>query len=363
MSGIMPTLGALLMGDRFYALLALAVVVGWLASLGAVSLFRLALTSPSASATTAWLLIGGPATGIGVWATDLIVVEAYIPDLPIRYHPVLVAFALVAAIVVMTAGLWVAAKSSAFWCAPVGGAILGASVAAMHYLGVWSLELPGRVTLSIGWVAVSVALSLFFGTAALTIAVLRADRRGLFAATTLLALGVVAHQFVAMAAVAIISDPTRPIAAFAVSHLSLAFGTAGAAIAMLLFCFAGAFADRSHQEMISEQNILHKDALGIMAQGLCMFDAHARLVFWNNRFAEMYGVQGKLQVGFTLREVLQQRIVAGTLGEDPDEYARRANTAAQAGVPFRHIFELPDGRMISVANQARPTGGWVSTPE
>src|ERR1700726_1447789 len=136
MSGIIPTLGALLTGDHFYALLALAVVVGWLASLGAVSLFRLALTSPSACAT-AWLLIGGPATGIGVWATDLIVVEAYIPDLPIRYHLVLVAFALVAAIAVMTAGLWVAAKKPALWCAPVGGAILGAGVAAMHYLGVW----------------------------------------------------------------------------------------------------------------------------------------------------------------------------------------------------------------------------------
>jgi diguanylate cyclase (GGDEF)-like protein/PAS domain S-box-containing protein len=362
MSGIMPTLEALLTGDRFYALLALAVVVGWFASLGAVSLFRLALTSPSASAT-AWLLIGGPATGIGVWATDLIVVEAYIQDLPIRYHPVLVAFALVAATAVMTAGLWVAAKRSAFWCAPVGGAILGAGVTAMHYLGVWSLELPGHVTLSIGWVAASVALSLFFAIAALTIAVLRADRRGLFAATTLLALGVVTHQFVGIAAVAIVSEPTRTIAAFSVSHLSLAFGTAGAAITMLLFCFAGAFADRSHQEMIGEQNLLHNDALGIMAQGLCMFDADGRLVFWNDRFAEMYAIQGKLRVGFTLREILQQRIEAGTLGEDPDEFARRANGAALEGVPFRHIFELPDGRKVSVANQARPTGGWVSTHE
>jgi diguanylate cyclase (GGDEF)-like protein/PAS domain S-box-containing protein len=362
MSAITPTLGALLTGDHFYALLALAVVVGWLASLGAVSLFRLALTSPSASAA-AWLLIGRPAIGIGVWATDLIVVAAYIPDLPIRYQPVLVAFALVAAIAVMTAGLWVAAKRSAFWCAPVGGAILGAGVAAMHYLGVWSLELPGRVTLSIGWVAASVALSLFFGTAALTIAALRADRRGLFAATTLLALGVIAHQLVAMTAVTIVSDPTRTIDAFSVSHLSLAFGTAGAAITMLLICFAGAFADRSHQEMIGEQNLLHNDALGVMAQGLCMFNADGRLVFWNDSFAEMYAIQGKLRVGFTLREILQRRIEAGTLGEDPDEYARRANCAALDGVPFRHIFELPDGRKISVANQARPTGGWVSTHE
>src|SRR5579864_5928546 len=115
MSGIMPTVGTLLTGDHFYALLALAVVVCWLASLGSVSLFRLAMTSQSAIAT-AWLLIVGLSTGNGVWATDLIFVEAYIPNLPIRYHPVLVAFALVAAIAVMTAGLWVAAKRSAFWC-------------------------------------------------------------------------------------------------------------------------------------------------------------------------------------------------------------------------------------------------------
>ena len=362
MSVILPTILAVLTGEQFYVLLALAAMVGWLGSLGTIGLFRLARNAPVPSAT-AWLLIGGSSTGIAVWATDLIVTLASIPDLPIRYHPARIALALAAAIAVMTAGLWVAAKGTAFWRAPVGGAILGAGVAAMHYLGVWSLELPGRVTLSVGWVAASVALSLFFGTAALTIAVLRADRRGLFAATTLLALGVVAHQLVAMTAVTIVSDPTRTIAAFAVSHLSLAFGTAGAAIAMLLFCFAGAFADRSHREMTGERNLLLNDALRTMAQGLCMFDGGGRLAFWNNRFAEMYGVQGKLQVGFTLREVLQQRIVAGTLGEDPDEYARRANTAAQAGVPFRHIFELPDGRKISVANQARPTGGWVSTHE
>src|SRR3984957_6643971 len=362
MSVILPTILAVLTGEQFYVLVALAAMVGWLGSLGTIGLFRLARNAPAASAT-AWLLIGGPSTGIAGWATDLIVTLASIPDLPIRYHPARIALALAAAIAVMTAGLWVAAKGTAFWRAPVGGAILGASVAAMHYLGVGALELPGRVTLSVGLDTAAVALSLIFAIAALTTAVLRADRRGLFAATTLLAVGVVAHQFVAMAAVAIVSDPTRTIAAFAVSPLSLAFGTAGAAIAMLLFCFAGAFADRSHQEMISEQNILHNDALGIMAQGLCMFDAHARLVFWNDRFAKMYAIQGKLRIGFTLREILQHRIEAGTLGEDPDEYARRANSAALDGVPFRHIFELPDGRKISVANQARPTGGWVSTHE
>jgi diguanylate cyclase (GGDEF)-like protein/PAS domain S-box-containing protein len=358
----MSTILAVLTGNHFYALLALAAGVGWLASLGVVGLFRLARASPGASAT-AWLFIGGIATGIGVWATDLIVVLACIPDLPIRYHPALVAFALTAAIAVLTTGLWVAGKGTAFWRAPVGGAILGAGVAAMHYLGMWSLELSGRATLSAGLVTASVALSLFFAIAALTTATLRADRRGLFAATTLLALGIVAQQLVAMAALAIVPDPTRTIAVFSVSHLSLAFGTAGAAITMLLVCFAGAFANRSYEEITGKQNLLHNDALRTMAQGLCMFDADGRLVFWNDRFAEMYAVQGKLRVGLTLREALQKRIEAGTLAEDADEYARRASDAALDGEPFRHIFELADGRKISVINEARPAGGWVSTHE
>jgi diguanylate cyclase (GGDEF)-like protein/PAS domain S-box-containing protein len=357
----MPTIAAL-PTEHFYALVALAAVVGWLASLAAIGLFRLARTSPDASAT-AWILIGGPMTGIGVLATDLIVVLAYIPDLPVRYHPAIIAFSLVTAITLMTAGFWLAAKGTATWRAPVGGAILGAGIAAMHYLGMWALELPGRVTLSVEMVAASVALSLLFGVAALTIAVMRNDSRGLFAAATVFAVGVVAHQYVAMAGVQIVPDPTRIISAIAVSHVSLAFGTAGAAIATLLFCLAGAFADNSHQEKIGEQNLLLNDAIGVMAQGLCMFDADGRLVLWNQRFAEMYAVVGRLRVGFTLRDILEQRLLVGTLAEDATEYAHRAHTAARAGKAFKHVFQLADGRAISVSNEARPTGGWVSTHE
>lgn len=122
-------------------------------------------------------------------------------------------------------------------------------------------------------------------------------------------------------------------------------------------------ADGSAQENLRKQNMLLDGALSYMSQGLCMFDAAGRLVFWNPRFAEIYAVQGKLRVGFTLRDILEQRLKAGTLAEDPDAYDRRAKAAVQQGKTFRHIFELPDGRKIAVANEARPEGGWVSTHE
>ena len=109
------------------------------------------------------------------------------------------------------------------------------------------------------------------------------------------------------------------------------------------------------------QEELRDAALSYMTQGLCMFDAPGRLVFWNKRFAEIYRVEGRLRIGFTLRDILRERIAVGTLAEDPDEYARRATAAAKAGKKFTHVFELSDGRKIAVNNEPRPSGGWVST--
>src|SRR6202521_5037076 len=105
------------------------------------------------------------------------------------------------------------------------------------------------------------------------------------------------------------------------------------------------------------------EALRHMSQGLCMFDAAGRLVLWNRRFTEMYAIEGRVRLGFTLLDLLKQRIEVGTLAEDPVAYAQRAQAAAKAGATFKHIFELPDGRRIAVSNEPRPTGGWVSTHE
>jgi PAS domain S-box-containing protein len=125
----------------------------------------------------------------------------------------------------------------------------------------------------------------------------------------------------------------------------------------------GNFMDGSLQEKFQEQNQLLDGALSYMSQGLCMFDAAGRLVLWNKRFAEIYKVQDRLRLGFTLRDILQQRLEAGTLNEDPDAFARRVKAAAQTGQTFKHTFELPDGRKIAVTNGPRPSGGWVSTHE
>jgi methyl-accepting chemotaxis protein len=111
------------------------------------------------------------------------------------------------------------------------------------------------------------------------------------------------------------------------------------------------------------QGDLRDAALSYMTQGLCMFDGRARLVFWNKRFADIYRIEGRLRIGFSLRDILRERLAAGTLAEDPDEFARRAEAAAKAGKKFTHVFARSDGRKFAVNNEPRPGGGWVSTHE
>ncbi|MCF8476713.1 MAG: PAS domain S-box protein [Pseudolabrys sp.] len=121
--------------------------------------------------------------------------------------------------------------------------------------------------------------------------------------------------------------------------------------------------DNAASNKSAEQNLLLNEALGNMTHGFCLFDADNRLQLWNNRFADMYRLQGKLRVGQTLSEILQLRKDAGTLVENAEEYTRRVTQAVRKGETFRHSFKLQDGRTISLSNEARKTGGWISTHE
>ena len=132
-----------LTGEHDLRLVALAGLICFFASCAAVSLLRRAVAAHG-RARTIWIATAGAATGCGIWATHFIAMLAYDPGVIVGYGVVLTIFSLVAAIVVTSAGLALAVGGRARWSAPTGGAIVGAGVACMHYLGMSALELPGR---------------------------------------------------------------------------------------------------------------------------------------------------------------------------------------------------------------------------
>jgi NO-binding membrane sensor protein with MHYT domain len=198
-----------LASEHDWRLVLLAGAVCFAASLVAISIFHRAVAS-QARTRLIWIVIAGGAIGYGIWATHFIAMLAYDPGVLVGYGAVPTALSLVAAMALTSVGFMVAASSFGRWCAPAGGGIVGVGIATMHYLGMWALEVPGRMSWAPELVLVSIALGTALGIASLSFAV-NADgsKRGTIVAPILLTLAIVSHHFTAMGAVAIIPDPTR----------------------------------------------------------------------------------------------------------------------------------------------------------
>jgi diguanylate cyclase (GGDEF)-like protein len=232
-----------LTGEHDLRLVVLAGFVCFLASLAAISLFHRARATGGRTRAM-WIVVAGAATGCGIWSTHFIAMLAYDPGIATAYDIGLTTLSFVAAAGVTGIGLGFAVIGPERLGPPVGGGIVGAGVACMHYLGMWALEVPGRVTWDIDLVLLSVALGMILGVAALTVAMRRDDIRATLLAAVLLTLAIVSHHFTAMGAVEIVPDPTRVINAFSLAPASLALAIAGATIAVLGMSLVGAFGDR-----------------------------------------------------------------------------------------------------------------------
>jgi len=344
--------------EHDWRLVILAGLVCLTASLTGISLFKRAQAATGRTRVM-WIVGAGAAAGCGIWATHFIAMLSYEPSVPVAYDVVLTILSLVVAACVTGIGFATAIFAPARVRASIGGAVIGAGVASMHYLGMAALEVPGRVTWTTSLVIASIALGIAFGMAAVLVVERMRGKLSLLAGALLLTLAIVSHHFTAMGAVQIVPDPIRGFGELSVSPFSLALVIASTAIGILGVCLVGAFADRATKEKL----MLLNDALDHMSQGLTMFDEDGRLVLWNRRYVEMYSLQGRMRLGCTLQELMQQRAETGTLNEDPVEYAPRAKAAALSGSTFRRVVELPNGRKVATSNTARSSGGWVSTHE
>src|SRR6476661_1075622 len=191
-----------LSGEHDWQLVALAGLICFLASLGAISLFHRARAADG-RARVLWTLTAGAATGCGIWATHFIAMLAYNPGFNTAYDIGLTVLSLVTAMAVTAGGLGIGIYSSSRWGAAFGGGLVGAGVATMHYIGMWALYLPGWIIWETDLVVASIAIGMAFGVAALLVAMRGESLFGTAAAALLLTLAIVSHHFTAMGAVMI----------------------------------------------------------------------------------------------------------------------------------------------------------------
>ncbi len=379
-----------LSGEHDWRLVLLAGLVCFVASIVAVNIFHRAIAS-QARTRLIWIAIAGAAIGYGIWATHFIAMLAYEPGVPTGYGISLTALSLAVAMMLTSCGLGLAASdSSGGWRAPVGGAVIGVGIASMHYLGMWALEVPGRVVWSTDLVVASIAFGMLFGYAALSVAVRHQDRWMSLVAAVLLTLAIVSHHFTAMGAVEIVPDPSLSPEAMSLSPAFLAIVIAGVALSVLGMSLVGVLADRrlalrthrfeeiisqlslarqqveASQKELEEQRLRLDTAINHMGEGLCMFDAEKRLVVCNERYAKMYRLPPELLLpGTAHREIITHRIANGVLKGETSDSAATQVLATLNALPADQISsrvdELADGRLICVTRQPMPGGGWVAT--
>jgi diguanylate cyclase (GGDEF)-like protein len=117
-------------------------------------------------------------------------------------------------------------------------------------------------------------------------------------------------------------------------------------------------ADRVNTQM------LLKMVLNNMTQGVLMFDADTRLVFCNQRYLDMYRLSSNLaKPGCALRDLLDQRMEAGTFSGDPEEYIATLLERVAGGKTSYDTCKLADRRVFSIVNKPMAGGGWIATHE
>ncbi len=104
-------------------------------------------------------------------------------------------------------------------------------------------------------------------------------------------------------------------------------------------------------------------ALDRIRQGLCVFDAQHRLVLFNGRYAEMYGMKpGQIRLGMTWRDLMDLRYANGA-GPDmpPEEFYNWRDRLSASSRASDTEMTLCNGRVYAIHREATMGGGWVTT--
>jgi diguanylate cyclase (GGDEF)-like protein len=110
-----------------------------------------------------------------------------------------------------------------------------------------------------------------------------------------------------------------------------------------------------------KQSIQLDATLNNQSQGVCMYDAHHRLIVCNDRYARMFNLPDELmRPGIMLREVFEYRISRGLY---PADGADALKAIIAANEPASIVAELPDGRAVLIVFRPVRGGGFVKTVE
>jgi two-component system cell cycle sensor histidine kinase/response regulator CckA len=226
-----------LSGSYDHRLVALSVLIAVCASYAALDLAG-RVTAARGRALFFWLIGGAGAMGLGIWSMHYIGMLAFSLPVPVSYDWPTVMLSLRVAILASGVALYVVSrKSMSLWRAVAGSIVMGAGIAAMHYIGMEAMRSTAMCRYDARLVALSVVLAMVISFVALRLAFLaRDEKKGntlrKFASATVMGLAIPVMHYTGMAAASFTADGMVPDLSHATSITI--FGTAGITIVTLM---------------------------------------------------------------------------------------------------------------------------------
>ncbi len=280
-----------------------------------------------------WLSIAALSIGFGIWATHFIAMLAYSPALPVGYDTGLTIVSLVAAIVLTGTGMWIALLPGLGGAAWGGGLVVGAGIAAMHYIGMAAFEVSGAMIWDRPMIAASVVLGAAFGAMALPAGLQGSTLRWKLIGTLLLVLAICTLHFTAMGAVELRPDSMTQLSPSAVPTHWLAAGVAFVSIAILLLCCVGLSLDLRERRRSAEIARI-RDFADAAIEGLILCDGEV-IVSANRSFSKLVGQRLENMCGQSFAEFIPEQDV-------------RVKLLARAGQSIEAELRCQDGGLIPV---------------
>lgn len=293
-----------------YWLVALAAVICLAGSALTMRLFARMRQAP-ADQRGMHVLLAGVIGGATIWTTHFVAMVAYDPVLDHAYEPVLTALSLFVGMIGVTAAFAVATATRCKRSIGMGGAVLGLTVACMHYTGMSALLLPGRIVWDPVLVISSVVLGAGFGALAFDRIARPHLRRSWLAGVGAMTLAICLMHFTGMGAISIeldgsisvpammLSDETLIVLVVSVMSMFLLVGLAAFMIESKITARAGADFEHAtmHDALTGLPNRVHlHHYLGQLTTTIASSEATriAIVTLDLNRFKEINDMHGHL---------------------------------------------------------------------
>ncbi|WP_420479367.1 ATP-binding protein [Brevundimonas sp. FT23028] len=297
--------------------------------------------------------------GLSVFATHYLAMQGYDAGGEVRYA----VWATISSFFMAFASIGLACLVTLARNGPVarglGAAIAMSGVAAMHFLGVAALDLPGLIVWRADLVALSVLGGILLASTSAAFLYGRAGWRR-FAAGACGAVSIVILHFGAMSAMSLEPRMGADVTSFTVSPGVMTMVLAGIIVGIIAVAAIAIW-----MWWMSRASALGqlRQAIEAMPDGLAFYDGEDRLVLWNTRYAEVNPeLSSNLQRGTTFREILHiglsEGLYADAVGREEEWVEERMATRAARATTIEQ--RIAGDRWLRVSDRRTLAGGTVT---